>query len=163
MTDTFPLSVKFLHLNINSILPKLSLLVDLISNHSPDIISLNETKLNTTSHLSIPGYEIFRHDISRSKGGVLIAVKNNLNATLISDSNLTNNQTVEILIHNNNTHLHIISYYSPPSEPISPVIIQKCSNQNTILLGDLNAHNMLFGSSKTSAKGDVLLDSLRKI
>lgn len=83
MTSTLPPSVKFLHLNINSILPKLSLLLSIFANHSPDIISLNETKLNTNSHLSIPGYQTFRHDISRSMGGVLIAEKNNLKATLL--------------------------------------------------------------------------------
>lgn len=158
MTGSLSPSVKFLHLNINSILSKLSLLLNLIAIHSPDIISLNETKLNINSHLNIPGYQIFRKDVSRSKGGVLIAVKNILKTTLLSNPTQPNNQSIEIIIERNNRPLHIISYYSPPREPISPAIIQKCSNKNTILLGDLNAHNIIFGSSKTSEKGKALLE-----
>ena len=62
-------SLTIMHLNINSVRNKLDLLNYYINILNPNIILLNETKINSNMGLLIPGFNIFRHDVTSAKGG----------------------------------------------------------------------------------------------
>ena len=104
-------SISILHLNINSITPKLELLKSDIHTFQPSVISIQETKLSPSSHLDLPGYNIFRKDLSKVQGGILLAVKNNIPAVNITDNAFDHLQFLEILIPNKNSDIKIITYY----------------------------------------------------
>lgn len=89
---------NILHLNFNSIIPKLEQLLNNIDTFKPEIISIQETKLSNNTHLDIPGYNIFRKDISNNQGGIHIAVKNNIPAVNITDPKFNSIQFLEIHI-----------------------------------------------------------------
>ena len=65
--------LHFLHINVNSILPKIDE-VNLIANKSnATILGISETKLDNTimdSELKIEGYDLIRSDRNRRGGGV---------------------------------------------------------------------------------------------
>ena len=73
--------MHFIHLNINSILPKIDerRYIDKLTNAT--IIGLSETKLGYTdlsSELEIEGYDLIRSDRSRKRGGIACFVKNSI-------------------------------------------------------------------------------------
>ena len=73
--------IKCFHLNIRSILSKFEQLVDLITSYDLDIISVNESKLDPNQNdleLRIEGYSIFRCDIARGRGGVMLYIRDSL-------------------------------------------------------------------------------------
>ena len=70
---------KIVHLNINSLFNKIDELNFLIGNEF-DIISLNETKLDSSIPLSFTSnikYNTLRLDRNRHGGGILVLIKNN--------------------------------------------------------------------------------------
>lgn len=87
---------------------------------------------------------------------VLIAVKSDIvSQELILNSNT---QLLAISIQGPYT-IKIGSIYIPPGQPLPTDDIQtflKFNNDSTLLVGDFNAHNFLWGSSKTNYSGRQL-------
>ena len=160
MDSQNPSFINFLHLNINSVSSKLDHLLNDINIFKPHIISLQETKLLKNSHFDIPGYTIFRKDISNRQGGVLIAVIHWLNAFNITDTIFDNLQFLEISIPLlNNDRINVITYYNPPpGKAPDQAAILRCKENKTILLGDLNVHHTIFGCTKTTSIGRDFLN-----
>ena len=77
--ETFwKLGSLFLHLNINSILPKLDELKTIAGNTKAAIIGITESKVDNSisdSEVEIPGYCILRCDSNRNGGGVACYVR----------------------------------------------------------------------------------------
>ena len=71
-------ALHFLHINVNSLLPKIDE-VNLIANKSnATILGISETKLDNTimdSELNIEGYDLIRSDRNRRGGGVSCYIK----------------------------------------------------------------------------------------
>ena len=93
-THVFPLhSFKsgstFIHLNTQSLLPKLDEFRVYLSNPKICVLSLNENWLNdtvTNDEVSVPGFTIFRKDRTHgTHGGVTLYVRNDLNPEIVSD------------------------------------------------------------------------------
>ena len=73
--------LHFVHLNINSLLPKIDEIRLLALNSKPHLISLSETKLDSTildEEIDVYGYSMIRSDRSRNGGGVACYVKNDI-------------------------------------------------------------------------------------
>jgi hypothetical protein len=71
--------LKILQININGIQNKLSELRQIIHESTPDVITVQETKLTNTSYkYNIPGYTTIRKDRkNKSGGGLIIYIKEN--------------------------------------------------------------------------------------
>ena len=64
--------IKILQLNINWILNKITELIQLTHETFPDLTTIQESKLSTTSHkINIPGYVTRRKDRQNKVGGVI--------------------------------------------------------------------------------------------
>ena len=73
--------LHFIHLNVNSILPKINELRLIAHNTKASIIGLSESKLDDTvldDEISIDGYNLLRADRSRHGGEVACYVRKNL-------------------------------------------------------------------------------------
>ena len=73
--------MHFIHLNINSILPKTDKIHYIAKLTNATVIGLSETKLDNavlSSELEIEGYDLVRSDRSRRGGGVACFVKNSI-------------------------------------------------------------------------------------
>ena len=73
--------MHFIHLNINSILPKIDEIRYIAKLTNATVIGLRETKLDNTvlrSELEIEGYDLVRSDRTRRGGGAACFVKNSI-------------------------------------------------------------------------------------
>ena len=73
--------MHFIHLNINSILPKIDKIRYIAKLTNATVIGLSKTKLSKailSSELEIEGYDLLRSDRSRRGGGVTCFVKNSI-------------------------------------------------------------------------------------
>ena len=80
VTTYFPKKGKVIaHLNIQSILPKIEELRFHVDQSNIKILSINETFLDQTINdceIGIPGFDLFRNDLSRTGGGSLLYTTN---------------------------------------------------------------------------------------
>ena len=70
--------LHFLHLNVNSLLPKIDEVKLIADRSNATIIGISETKLDNTimdNELFIEGYDLFRSDRNRYGGGVACYIK----------------------------------------------------------------------------------------
>ena len=85
--------LKIAILNCRSLLPKLPLLTIFIQFHSVDILFLTETWLcasSVSSAVTIPGFQVFRRDRLRGRGGgVIILIKDSFSSCEIDLINLS--------------------------------------------------------------------------
>ena len=83
--------LKFLHLNAQSLYPKLSEITYVVLDLTIDCLSINETWLNASfadNEISIPGYTLFRKDrCTGSHGGVALYIHSLPNSYLQQLSN----------------------------------------------------------------------------
>ena len=70
--------VNILTWNANSIEKKFRELKIVMNENKYDIVGVCETKLDSKSNLSIPGYNVYRSDRSSRSGGVTLLVKNSI-------------------------------------------------------------------------------------
>ena len=119
--NTISRKLKIYHINVNSLilLSRRYTLNEFIKSKKPDIILLNETKLNKKHKLHFDHYNIIRRDrpFSKRSGGTAILIKNDIkykpyiNNTIKSFKVLET--TVVKLLMSNNKSLFIISAYYP--------------------------------------------------
>ena len=73
--------LHLIHLNINSVLPKIDELREIAKKTRATVIGLTETKLDATildGEVNIEGYELIRSDRNRHGGGVACYIKNDV-------------------------------------------------------------------------------------
>ena len=74
-------SSHFIHLNINSLLPKIEELRIIAKSTNDAIIGISESKLDESvleTEIQIDNYKIFRYDRNRLGGGVACYIRNDL-------------------------------------------------------------------------------------
>lgn len=136
----------------------------LLSNHKIeiDIICIQETHL-LDDHVYLPGYQaIVKSRKVKRGGGVLILVRNSLRYEIINlDIDLEIVGIKLIGLHDNAKILNIFSWYLPPKEYINLKQLSSIlPKMNTLLAGDINAHNKLWGSCNTDHRGRIIHDFL---
>lgn len=149
------MDIKILQWNINGFYNNLHELQLLVHQHSPVIIALQETHHQSSNLLKLNGYVSYASICNTNRsGGTAIFLKNNLKHHII---NITQ-YYVEIVIHLQ-IKIKLISLYLNPSEPLPLTVLSTmltCNNQNTIILGDFNAHSRLWGSPNTNHRGSLI-------
>ena len=129
-----------MHLNINSILPKLDELKTITGNTKAAIIGITESKVDNSisdSEVQIPGYCIFRCDRNRNGGGAVFYVRQdlcfNLRITAMGD---TEGMLFDILLPKTKP-IFVGIIYRPPT----CINFLECFNKH---LDDINLENEIF-------------------
>lgn len=137
-------------------------LVDMVSEYSPTIISLNE--LGTTIPPKIIqnilfSYNIFYQIGTNAHGGVVLAIDKKLKAVPL---NIVNPNVVAALVYVKDDPVVIASVYSPPTEslPITAMSSLMQFSKNVIIAGDLNAKHADWGCPQINTKGRQLSEWL---
>ena len=124
-----------------------------------DIISINETNLHDKLQFNFPGFNIFRYDrLHREGGGVLLAVRTELQCHELLCQEFECNECVAIQLETKGGPILICSLYVPPKARISSRLFDRLVtiNSNCLIMGDLNAASVALGSQKTNSKGRQL-------
>ena len=132
-------------------------LADLIHNHNPDFISLNETFLKQKFTLEIEGYTIFRHDRPlRKGGGSALCIKNGIvGKQIIIDNSILNEYIVGFLAKTAFGEIAIFSLnITPTNEPLNQKLFLFISKfKKFVLNGDLNSKSKLWHCTADNKRG----------
>jgi hypothetical protein len=147
--SVFKNNASFLHLNVQSIVPKLDIITTEYSCH--DILSFIERWLKPNVNdetLKLPGYKIppFRRDRqNKTGGGVIFYVKEHINCNVRPDLQIDNIECLWIEIKfKNKKYLYGTFYIPPDSGSQSWLDIEQSidlalnSNHDIIIVGDFN-------------------------
>lgn len=182
MTDTqintISKNLKIIHINVNSLI-SISRRYDLqqfLKKHNPDIVLLNETKLNSKHRLNFENYKMIRKDRKDSKrgGGTAILIKSNLKHSICSNRETNSFKFLETCIIKipmiANKEIIIISAYYPSGNNDSyfrneinnlfESLDLRNHNKYYILAGDLNCKHIDWGNPTGNEKGNKLKEWL---
>jgi hypothetical protein len=167
-------NLNILQININGLNKKIDELSILATEQEIDILTIQETKLKTTSKTpNLPNYTPVRLDRAhRDGGGLLTYIRNDITFTNTKIPPNINTQSTEIQtikIHlSNHKHIHLTNIYIPPRDcnnPITDNDITNCliyctSLTNSIITADINAHHRTWYSPTTDHRGSLIADIL---
>ena len=162
-TNQRKFNLKILQFNCNGIKGKISEILNWMEENKIKIAALQETKLmpsqkdpNTTD------YTIVRADRDRDKGGGLaFLVHKSIQFQQLHDlpkDNSLESQGIKV------NDVNIINLYIPPNSSCPPGYTASISNflhmKDTLILGDLNAHDTLWHSQLSDDRGRDLADEI---
>ena len=155
--------IKILQFNCNGIKGKLTELLTWMTKEDIKIAAIQETKLNKNSKLSdTPGYTLVRNDRDKDKGGGLAFLihQNIMFQNLPNPPADDHLEYLAIKVDN----LTLINIYIPPSSSCSagymPTLAPYLNGNETLLLGDINAHDSLWHSTMLDTRGSNLADEI---
>ena len=142
LVNTFLLNC--VHLNLNSLCNKHSLIDNMLHADNIDILGVSETWLNSDildAAISVQGYELIRSDSPSGirKHGVALYVKEGIKYELIEGSP-PNMLCISLVDYN----VLFFEIYRPPSNSTSDnlqliyYLMQKLESQESVIMGDLN-------------------------
>ena len=133
----------------------------------PDVITINESKLNQNIDAQLPHYYCAsRRDSHHGHHGSVIFIKEGICDVheIISLREQFSEEVIGIRINgkNNRPALNICTYYNPPGNHVNSDIFRHCSKLRgaTYITGDLNCKNAAWGSTRDDSQGDHLLKTL---
>ena len=152
ISSVFENGVSFVHLNVQSILPKINQIMAEYSFY--DILSFTESWLNhsiSDDDVTIPTFNIFRNDrADRIGGGVVVFVKDNINCKPRPDLQFGNVESIWLEINLKNKIYLYGTFYIPPnsSQHIWECFSQSLemalnTNKDIIVTGDFNINQNL--------------------
>ena len=137
----------------------------LIGEHQPDVICLQETKLEhfpPLSHYRCANYDGYCKSQRRNPdqlpcGGVLIYIKKGLYHRVIQvDSHL---QAIAVQVTLGGTPITILSVYIPGNNHLTTRdlsnLIRNIRGQ-ILIMGDFNGHNYMWGSHDVDTRGEII-------
>ena len=168
---------RILQLNCNGLNSSHTEIAAFLTEKNISIACLQETKLSTRSTLKpFPGYTPIRQDrdTGRGGGGLLTLIREDLHfATWDTSSLFPGDHSAEVLgteVHLGGLPLRVANIYIPPCTSCPAGYQTKfdslfnSSSNNTILLGDLNAHHPSWYSAtnddRAAARGTALDNSI---
>ena len=150
-----------IHLNINSLIPKIDELRLIAKNSNPAIIGISESKLDKSildNEIKIDGYELKRSDRNRQGGGVACYIRKDLSFNVREDfSPDLENIFFDLLLPKSKPILVGILYRPPDSSGFLRKLnlaiskTENFDNQEVFILGDLNIN--LINSKKCNSNG----------
>lgn len=151
--------VKLVSLNVDSAVraSRRSLLTDFVRDSGGDIFFFQETKLDTDIKIRFDGFNVFRCDIRRGWGGVLLLVRNTIPVrNVCCHREPFHVVTVECRL--GDTWQRFASLYAPHgmSNAQTHFITLLTKFPNTIFGGDFNARHTSFGDEATNQYGLAL-------
>lgn len=153
---------QVVHINIRGIRSNSANLQQYLEQHKyPDIVTINESKLNNDQAFSLPFYDCVASRGSRPYGSLILKRKDILDVSAIETLNRFKEEVIGIRVNGNSLRpsLNIVTFYNPPNTPVNPAIICAISRLSgkTLLTGDFNSKNVAWGSTKNDSHGDALL------
>ncbi|XP_028413970.1 uncharacterized protein LOC114536830 [Dendronephthya gigantea] len=160
--------------NVSNKVCKITLLEHLVHENDYEVICICETWLNKTvldSEL-LPGFNIFRKDRNgKIGGGVLIAVKEGLQATRRCDLERDDAEFVVVQLNKaNNSSVILYTYYRPPQSRsdslklLNESLLQNPESSCIVLVGDFNLPNISWPDDQSTTpinnSGDANGDDL---
>lgn len=133
-----------------------------------DVACIQETHLSPPNektrpshphkNISIRGYQTFNTPREgRTKGGVLIYVRETIQATPINVDTGQEAEIVGVLVRVDGKDIRIFNYYCPPDKNLS-LYNMDLSCDHHIVLGDFNSHSPSWGYSDLNQRGEEVED-----
>ena len=178
-----PDSFRILQWNAGGLRARSTELLHFLSSHPVDLICIQESNLNSSSSLRIPGFSARRSDRTHSRsgilssdtthasGGVIIFVRQGLSFSKLSTSSLSSLDPYSDYVGfnislNNSSSLSFLNVYAPSirfsptdgrTDSFSLSILP--SSRNLFILGEFNCHPPLWDSRVTSDRcGEEVFD-----
>ncbi|KAI8130893.1 RNA-directed DNA polymerase from mobile element jockey [Lucilia cuprina] len=169
---------KIIHINVNSLirLSKRNDLYNFITEHKPDCVLLNETKLNTKHKIIFENYEFIRKDRPNSTrgGGTAILLRNDIKYKYCINKTINKFKYLECCVINiplkSDKTLYISSVYYPSGnnnecfqhelhQLFVYLNLQSLDNYY-VIAGDLNSKHKDWGNENNNTKGNLLSEWL---
>ena len=131
----------------------------LISELNPKIICLQETFLKPTDSLNFENYSSIHQMMDnprKASGGTSIFVRKDIPFSILNINSNIQNTCCSISLHK--TYI-ICNLYLPPNQNLNIIDFDNLFSQLQfpfVILGDLNAHNILWGSDHTGTRGRLI-------
>lgn len=167
MTDTIRRNnLSIITWNANGLRGRINEFRIFMTEHSPDVACIQETKLSPSHDLRIPNYSVYRVDKKGrtnvpASGGTAVLVKQGLTHELIQTPETVSQTTAVRLAMGRGESVTIVSVYVPcgRGEGISEDIRSLLSiDRQVIIAGDFNAHHGYWNCSRDCAAGRSLYD-----
>lgn len=152
--------------NCNGYFARIEELKLLMSDPSIKCLCLQETRIKQSHKLNVKGYTMYRNDRTTDQlasGGVAILVQENIPSKHIPLNSPLEVIAIELIT---TIKVTVCNIYIPPAQLINKNEIENVINQLPapyILLGDFNAHNVLWGSSHTDTREKAIGQILENI
>jgi len=141
--------------NCNGLLAHINEFKHHLSVNSYDVICLQETFLKPTKNFSLTGYSVVRKDrLGIAKGGLVTLIKDSLNYTDITPQDGI--ECITVRIKTNNSYITVVNLYIPPDHTVNSDLLSSIFTPRTVIVGDLNAKNRLWGSPDADQRGMVI-------
>lgn len=146
--------------NCRGLLNNLDDIYDILSNHKPNILCLQETHLRPSQTNFLTQYTIFRKDrlnYHHPSGGVAIIVQKSVACQHLQLQTSLEAVAVRAIIFDR--LITVCSLYIPPDYRLSSVEFENLTNELPepyLIIGDFNAHNPLWGSARADARGRLI-------
>lgn len=153
--------------NCNGLFLHLREIQSIVAKHKPQLLCLQETHLKQKHNPNINGYTTYRKDRPNERhgsGGVTIFTRNSNHSKEINLQ--TNLEAIAVQIYKP-TKITVCNIYIPPppylitNEEIEDLLRQL--PKPYIIVGDMNAHNTIWGSEKNDRRGRLLEDAFDKL
>jgi hypothetical protein len=139
--------LNFVHLNVRSLIPKLTLVKRLLNETKTAVLALSETLLDETvpdGEISVDGYSLLRQDRNRHGGGVLFYIRDGLAFNHRPELSVVGLETVwmELLLPKTKSIL-LNCFYRPPGDSSFLGRFETClgkvdPSSEWYILGDMN-------------------------
>jgi len=152
MADLQNSGLKIFQWNCNGLLAHLNELKQHLAYNYYDVLCLQETFLKPTKNFSLPGYSVVRKDREGMlKGGLLTLIKDTLNYTEIKPQG--DIECILVKIKTDNSYITVANLYISPSSDLDTNLLASLFTTKTIIVGDLNSKNTIWGSPDTDQRG----------
>ena len=147
--------LKVLQWNCNGLIAHLNEFKHHLSQNLYDVICLQETFLKPNKNFSLTGFSVVRRDRTDSqKGGLITLIRDSLKYTEISSPD--NIECIIVNIKTDNSHITVSNVYISPDHDVDTDQLSKIFNSKTVIVGDLNSKNTLWGSPITDQRGRII-------
>ena len=151
--------ISILNWNANGITHKFTELKDFIIDNNIDICIITETHTSANNSLKMANYHTYKCDrLNRRGGGAAILAKNSMRTSLVKTSNDKGFEEVTITLSNTHDNIRITAVYNPSSHILTDSDMDYLfpPSSKTILGGDLNAKNTIWGCRASNNNGKAL-------
>lgn len=151
--------IKILHWNARGLLAHCQELKHLVAAKRYDVLCIQESFLKPTHTYCLAGYNEVRKDrVSRNAGGVVTYVRQGLKYAVLDRPEAIEGAIIRLATPNR--QLVICNVYLPPGSGLSDeakaVFGRLFEYDDCIIVGDLNARSVLWGSQTTDSRGDMI-------
>lgn len=149
--------LKIITWNCNGLTTKQNELQILIEKTEPDVVLLQETRLNKKRVTKIPNYTIYNKP-KTANGGLLTYAKNTIDLSKVD----TQTSTAEIQLFQTD-NLTIANYYLPPTKKHDFIKLDEIlsNSDKVIIAGDYNSLHPTWNNNRHNPNGNQLHDFLQ--